>query len=124
MFVARGTQRRQQGARRTAPRSQGRARNQDDRGLIPQLARAVREVEAAVQRRSVAPSTRTKFQVIALLVREERARIKSDTELTEGKRGEELKRLDGIATILAQTAARDTALFSLLADDAVITDAA
>ncbi|RNL62927.1 DEAD/DEAH box helicase [Nocardioides marmoriginsengisoli] len=124
MFVARGTQRRQQGARRTAPRAQGRARNQDDRGLIPQLARAVREVESAVERRSIAPSTRTKFQVIALLVREERARIKGDTELTEGRRGEELKRLDGIATILAQTAARDTTLFSLLAEDAVVTDAA
>ncbi|WP_246004161.1 DEAD/DEAH box helicase [Nocardioides marmoriginsengisoli] len=122
--MARGTQRRQQGARRTAPRAQGRARNQDDRGLIPQLARAVREVESAVERRSIAPSTRTKFQVIALLVREERARIKGDTELTEGRRGEELKRLDGIATILAQTAARDTTLFSLLAEDAVVTDAA
>jgi hypothetical protein len=84
----------------------------------------VREVEAAVQRRSIAPSTRTKFQVIALLVREERARIKADPELSEGRRGEELKRLDGIATILAQTAARDVALFSLLGDDAVVSDAA
>jgi hypothetical protein len=123
VHVARQSQRRQ-GARRTASRPQGRQRNQDDRGLIPQLARAVREVEAAVQRRSIAPSTRTKFQVIALLVREERARIKSDPELSEGKRGEELKRLDGIATILAQTAARDTALFGLLAEGAMVTDAA
>ncbi|MFL6060690.1 MAG: DEAD/DEAH box helicase [Marmoricola sp.] len=121
--MARQSQRRQ-GARRTTTPPQGRARNHDDRGLIPQLARAVREVEAAVQRRSVAPSTRTKFQVIALLVREERNRIKTDPELSEGKRGEELKRLDGIATILAQTAARDTALFSLLGDDAMVTDAA
>ncbi len=77
-----------------------------------------------MQRRSIAPSTRLKFQVIALLVREERGRIKTDPELSEGKRGEELKRLDGIATILAQTAARDTALFGLLGDDAVVTDAA
>lgn len=93
-------------------------------GLIPQLARAVREVEAAVGRRSVDPFVRTKFQVVALLAREERARIKADTELTEARRGEELKRLDGIATILAQTAARDSRLFELLDENAMITDAA
>src|SRR5690606_16522909 len=69
-------------------------------------------------------AVRTKFQVVALLAREERTRIKADTELTEGKRGEELKRLDGIATILAQTAARDSRLFELLDENAMITDAA
>jgi hypothetical protein len=92
--------------------------------VIPQLARAVREVEAAVERRSIDPAVRTKFQVVALLAREERTRIKADTELTESKRGEELKRLDGIATILAQTAARDSRLFELLDENAMITDAA
>ncbi|RZI87397.1 MAG: ATP-dependent helicase, partial [Microbacterium sp.] len=131
--MAQGSQRRQ-GARRTAPRNgnqgrnaprnNGRARGRDDSGVIPQLARAVREVEAAVERRSIDPAVRTKFQVVALLAREERTRIKADTELTEGKRGEELKRLDGIATILAQTAARDSRLFELLDENAMITDAA
>jgi hypothetical protein len=84
----------------------------------------VREVESAVERRSTDPSVRTKFQVVALLAREERTRIKGDAELTESKRGEELKRLDGIATILAQTAARDSRLFELLDENAMITDAA
>jgi SNF2 family DNA or RNA helicase len=121
--LARARQRPQSG-RNTATRNNGRARNQDNRGLIPQLARAVREVEAAVERRSIAPSVRTKFQVVALLARSERARIKTDPELTESRRGEELKRLDGIATILAQTAARDSTLFELLREDAMVTDAA
>ena len=61
-------------------------------------------------------SVRTKFQVVALLVREERARIKADTTSSEAHRAEQLKRLDGIATILAQTAAADPSLFALLAD--------
>jgi hypothetical protein len=84
----------------------------------------VREVEAAVQRGAVMASVRTKFQVVALLVREERARVRSDESLAETKRGEELKRLDGVATILAQTAAREPSLFTLLAEDAVVSDAA
>ncbi len=123
------TRRRRSGARRPAGSTQGRgnngrARGRDDSGVIPQLARAVREVEAAVERRSIDPAVRTKFQVVALLAREERLRIKADTELSESKRGEELKRLDGIATILAQTAARDSRLFELLDENAMITDAA
>jgi len=120
--LARRGQQRQAGARRPAQRNQRRARN-DNEGIIPVLARAVREVESAVEKRSAMPQVRTKFQVVALLVREERARIKADTSTTEARRGEELKRLDGIATILAQTAARDTSLFQLLAEDAVISDA-
>jgi hypothetical protein len=88
------------------------------------LARAVREVEAAVERGAVMASVRTKFQVVALLVREERNRVRADETLNETKRGEELKRLDGVATILAQTAAREPSLFALLAEDAVVSDAA
>jgi SNF2 family DNA or RNA helicase len=88
------------------------------------LARAVREVEAAAQRGPVTASVRTKFQVVGLLVREERARVKADGTSREAHRAEQLKRLDGIATILAQTAARDTSLLALLADDAVVSDAA
>jgi hypothetical protein len=87
------------------------------------LARAVREVEEAVQRGPVMPSARTKFQVVALLVREERARVKADQASTEAQRTQQLKRLDGVATILAKTAARDTSLLALLAEDAVVSDA-
>jgi superfamily II DNA or RNA helicase len=86
------------------------------------LARAVREVEEAVQRGPVMPSVRTKFQVVALLVREERARVKADQASTEAQRTQQLKRLDGVATILAKTAARDTSLLALLAEDAVVSD--
>jgi SNF2 family DNA or RNA helicase len=120
--VARGGQR-QSGDRRPAARNR-RTRNLDNEGIIPVLARAVREVESAVERRSAVPSVRTKFQVVALLVREERARLKADATLTEPQRAEQLKRLDGIATILAKTAARDTSLFALLAEDVVVSDGA
>lgn len=99
-------------------------RKLDNEGIIPVLARAVREVENAVERRSAMPGVRTKFQVVALLVREERARIKGAAELTEAQRAEQLKRLDGIATILAKTAARDPSLFQLLAEDATVSDSA
>jgi superfamily II DNA or RNA helicase len=88
------------------------------------LARAVREVEASAKRGAVSSSTRSKFQAVALLVRDERARVKSDAGLTETRRAEQLKRLDGVATILAQTAVRDTSLLRLLADDAVVSDSA
>ncbi|MCL8024986.1 DEAD/DEAH box helicase [Nocardioides bruguierae] len=101
-------------------RSQRRVRDLDNEGIIPVLARAVREVENAAQRGPVSGSGRTKFQVVALLVREERARLKADTESTESQRAEQLKRLDGIATILAKTGTRDTSLLQLLAEDAEI----
>ncbi len=91
---------------------------------MPVLARAVREVEGAVERSAVRPSIRTKFQVIALLVREERARVNSDASATDTYRAEQLRRLDGIATILAKTAALEPSLLALLAEDAVVSEAA
>ncbi|WP_131104904.1 DEAD/DEAH box helicase [Ornithinimicrobium sufpigmenti] len=115
---------------RRAPRQNGaRTRTQrrprpDNDGLIQVLAKVVREVESAVQRGHASPSTRTKFQVVALLMREERARVKADETKAAARRTEDLKRLDGIATILATTAARDASLLGLLADDAVISDRA
>ena len=112
--------RRQPGARRTEPRKQGRARGRSD--VVEVLARAVREVEAAAARGPVTPSVRAKFQAVALVLREERARVLADESLNEARRGERLKRLEGIATILATTAVRDAALFRLLAEDAVVTD--
>lgn len=119
--MARGGQR---GATQQRRNPQGARTRRNEEGIIPQLARAVREVEAAVARRSAMPEVRAKFQVVALLAREERARVKGDTELSDSRRGEELKRLDGIATILAQTAARDSTLFTLLDENAEISEAA
>jgi SNF2 family DNA or RNA helicase len=111
--------------RKSSGRStQRRTRGSDDIGVIPVLARAVREVEGAAERGKVGPSNRTKFQVIALLMREERARAKTDASLTDAERTELLKRLDGVATILAKTAARDTSLIALLAEETAVTDAA
>jgi hypothetical protein len=108
----------QTGERVAQQRRAGR-RHQNNDGLIPVLARRVREVEAKAQGgKKLGPTNRTKFQVIALLMREERARAKSDPELTEAQRAEQLKRLDGIAQILAKTAARDTSLIQLLETDA------
>jgi SNF2-related domain/Helicase conserved C-terminal domain len=113
---------RQAGARRTAPRNQRRVREGDD--VITVLARTVREVEAAARRGPVTPAVRTKFQVVALLVREEHARVRADGTSSQSHRAEQLKRLDGIGTILAKTAVRDPALLSLLTGDAVVSEAA
>ena len=121
--MARRGQRQSGNNRNQASQRSGR-RHGDNEGIIPVLARAVREVEARAQRGPVSPSARTKFQVVALLVREERARIKADTELTEARKADQLKRLDGVATILAKTAASDTTLLSLLAEDATVSDSA
>ncbi|HEV7212625.1 MAG TPA: DEAD/DEAH box helicase [Blastococcus sp.] len=110
----------QPGARRSAPRNPRRTRGDDD--VISVLARAVREVESAAERGRVTPAVRTKFQVVALLVREEHARVRA--EGVSSARGEQLKRLDGIATILAKTAVRDPGLLALLSEDAVVSDAA
>ncbi|MFD5214570.1 DEAD/DEAH box helicase [Microbacterium sp. NPDC058345] len=100
-----------------APRRKKTSRRDDEAPLIPILARKVREIEAKAQRSKLGPTNRVKFQVIAFLVREERARVKADAELTDAARAELLKRLDGVATILAKTAARDTSLIQLLEAD-------
>ncbi|HEY7052669.1 MAG TPA: DEAD/DEAH box helicase, partial [Mycobacterium sp.] len=91
--------------------------------VISVLARAVRAVEAAVERGRVTPAVRTRFQVVALLVREEHARVRADETSSQTGRDAQLKRLDGIATILARTAVRDPKLLALLAEDAVVSDA-
>ncbi|MAP63745.1 MAG: helicase [Microbacterium sp.] len=101
-------------SRRRRPSS---SRRDDEAPLIPILARKVREVEAKAQRGKLGPTNRVKFQVIAFLVREERARVKADESLADAARAELLKRLDGVATILAKTAARDTSLIQLLEVD-------
>jgi superfamily II DNA or RNA helicase len=106
-----------QGARR-------RSHGGDDSGVIPVLARAAREVETAVQKGPLKPANRARFQVATLLLREERARVKTDATLTDSERANEQKRLDGLAGILAKTAARDTSLIAMLAEDAPVTAAA
>jgi len=87
------------------------------------LARSVREVEAAVRRGRVTPGVRTRFQAVALVLREERARVRAAVG-SDSRRAEQLKRLDGIAIILATTAVRDAGLLALLAEDADVSDAA
>jgi hypothetical protein len=112
---------RQTSARRTAPRNQRRVRHHGD--VVSVLARNAREVEAAAQRGRVTPAVRTKFQAIALLLRDERARVRAASG-SDSHRTEQLRRLDGIATILATTAVRDAGLMALLGEDADVSDAA
>jgi superfamily II DNA or RNA helicase len=87
------------------------------------LARNARELEAAAQRGRVTPAVRTKFQAVAMLLRDERARVRA-ADGSERHQAEQLKRLDGIATILATTAVRDAGLLALLSDDSAVSDAA
>lgn len=115
---------RQRTQQRQGSNQRRRVRPGDDVGVIPVLARAAREVEAAVQKGPLKPANRARFQVAALLLREERARVKTDSALTDAERMNEQKRLDGLAGILAKTAARDTSLIAMLADDAPVTAAA
>lgn len=111
-------------ASRSASKSKARRRPLDDEGIIPVLARAVREVESQAARGKVNAQNRTKFQVAALLVREERNRVKDDVDVSSQERAEVLKRLDGLAAIMAKTAAKDTSLIALLAPEAKVSEAA
>jgi hypothetical protein len=110
------------GARRTAPRKQRRVHHRGD--VVSVLAHTVREVEAAAQRGRVTPAVRTTFHAVALLLRDERARVRADADVSDSRRAEQLKRLDGLATILATAAVQDAGLLALLAEDAVVPDAA
>ncbi|WP_245607242.1 DEAD/DEAH box helicase [Pseudonocardia spinosispora] len=98
-------------------------RDRDDDGIIAVLARTAREVETAAQRGRMLDQQRTKFQVVAVLARQERARVRAEIS-NDTLRTALLKRLDGIALILAQIATRDTSLLELLGEDAVLSDAA
>ncbi|MGP7960402.1 DEAD/DEAH box helicase [Sanguibacter sp. A247] len=104
--------------------SGGKRRRDGDRGLAEILAGVSREIGDAVRTAPAQPAVRTKFQVVALLVRRERARVQADESLSAAKRANELKRLDGVATSLARIAARDTSLLTLLAEDARVSAAA
>ncbi|HEY1967599.1 MAG TPA: DEAD/DEAH box helicase [Pseudonocardia sp.] len=108
---------------RAARAPQRRVRDRDGDGIIGVLARTARQVEAVSQRGGVPPSDRTKFQVVALLARQERTRVQTEIN-NDTRRSGMLKRLDEIALVLAQTATRDTSLLALLGEDAVLSDAA
>ena len=84
---------------------------------------AVREVERAVTGRQLTSGQRARFQASALLARAERANVRNDESLTPAQRDTQLKRLEGLATILAQIATREPSLFSLLQEDAEVSDA-
>ena len=112
---------RQTGARRTAPRKQRRIRPRGD--VVSVLARTAGEVEAAARRGRVTPAVRTKFEAVALLLRDERARVRAAAG-SDSHRAGQLKRLDGIATTLATTAVQDAGLLALLAEDSGVSDAA
>jgi SNF2 family DNA or RNA helicase len=84
---------------------------------------AVREVERAVNQRQLTSGQRARFQAAALLARAERANVRVDDTLTPTQKDSQLKRLEGLATILAQIATREPSLFSLLQDDAEVSDA-
>ena len=84
---------------------------------------AVREVERAVERGQLDGRQRARFQAIALLARQERTRIRADKSVGEAQRDTMIKRLDGVATILAHTAAREPSLFSLLDENATVSEA-
>ncbi|MGI8666047.1 MAG: DEAD/DEAH box helicase [Jatrophihabitans sp.] len=92
--------------------------------VISVLSSAVREVQAAVERRRVTPAVRAKFQAITLLVRDERARVPAKQTDSRTRPTRQQKRLDEIAETLAKTAVRDPALLAVLAEGAVISDAA
>jgi hypothetical protein len=117
--VARPGQR-QTGARRTAPRKQRRVHYRGD--VVSVLARTVGEVEAAARRGRVTPAVRTKFQAAALLLRDERARVRAAG--SDSHRAEQLKSLDSIAAILATIAVQDAGLLALLAEGSGVSDAA
>jgi superfamily II DNA or RNA helicase len=77
---------------------------------------AASDVDIAVQRRRVTPTTRATFQAVAFLLRELRAETKT-APMPELQRATQQKRLEGLAASLARIAARDGSMFELLADD-------
>ena len=89
---------------------------------MPVLAKAVREIENAVARGQVTTSHHSRYQAIALLARQERARVKSDSEMNDGQRDNLMRRLDGVGQILAQIAARHPSFFNLLQEDAEVSE--
>ena len=115
--------RRPSGNGRAAPQRR-RGRPSPEKHPIPVLADAARSVELAVERGRLTAGTRARFQAVALLVRELRDNAKSQ-RMSDAERENQLRRIDGIATVLARTVARDGSLAALLTDEsALVTGAA
>jgi SNF2 family DNA or RNA helicase len=113
----------QTGRSKTNTRSK-RRRPIDEEGIIPILARAVREVENAVNRDGkVNASNRTKFHAAGLLIREEKQRIDEDKKIPQKEREDINKRLDGLAMIMVKALARDQSLGALLDPNAPVSQA-
>ena len=110
-------------ARHAVSPKRRRGADRDD-DVLSVLAGAVRDIETAVRRGRPTLTTRARFQAIALVLRDERGRVRTDDTLSPAQRAERLKRLDGIATLLAKTAVRDAGLLALLDEDAQVTDEA
>ncbi|WP_432476943.1 DEAD/DEAH box helicase [Nocardioides sp. GXQ0305] len=89
---------------------------------MPVLARAVGEVGHAIDRGQMTSRHHARYQAVALLAREERARIQADDSLTDAQRDNMRKRLEGVATNLARLAARQPSLFGLLQEDAEVSE--
>ena len=83
----------------------------------------MREIEAAVQSGRVTPAVRARFHAVASLLRDERIRVRAETDGSARRQAERLKRLDGVATILAATAVQDAGLLALLGEDVVVSQA-
>src|SRR5690606_882065 len=98
------------GTKSGAKTAQRRRAHQDETAITRVLARAGRGSENAAERGKVTAPNRVRDRVVAVLAREERARITADATLGDAERAKELTRLDGIATIMAKTAARDASL--------------
>jgi hypothetical protein len=115
-------------ARRGQPQTRARhnvtrhGRRRED--VLSVLAGAVRDVEASLRRGRPTAATRATFHAVALLLRDERARVLAGGSGSPARRPEQLKRLEGVATLLAKTAVRDPALLALLEEDAVVSDEA
>jgi hypothetical protein len=112
--------RRQTSARPAVPRKQRGARHRGD--VVSVLARTVREVEAAAQRGRVTPAVRAKFHAVALLLRDERARVRAAAGRSSPG-SEQLRRLEGVAAILATTAVQDAGLLALLDEGSEVSGA-
>jgi superfamily II DNA or RNA helicase len=94
-------------------------RLRQDEGPIAVLAMAAADVDRALSQRRITSGTRARFQAVALLLREQRAEART-APMSDVQRAAHMKRIDGLAVALARTAARDTSLLALLADDAAL----
>ena len=88
------------------------------------LTRAVGDVQNSLRSGRVTPAMRAKFQAVALMLRDERARIRTAEGSTDRQRTEQLKRLDEVAKTLAMTAVRNAELLALLDENAVVSSEA